>query len=163
MKTCAKVALLILGLTLACLLCGCPGMPGAPGGSGGAQSVPPGLQAPPGLATGGARTFMGTTITPPDDSFLLVKYTYARDVLAQRGRPAAPPQWQSCRRIIFLESCVTVEGLNYDGRAKGQEKDINQMLPYLELTGFYWKYEPKPAPPPQPKPKPGEKPSRTPR
>jgi hypothetical protein len=137
-----RVAILIAGLILTMLLAGCPGMPGATGGSGGgAQNVPPGLQPPPGVTSGGARTLMGTTITPPENAILLIRYGYG---------PAAAAKWESCRRAILLDNAVIIEGLNYDARDKSAEKDVNQLLPLVGLT-FYWKYEPKPIPPPQPK------------
>jgi len=140
----SRILLLLLGLSLAMLLSGCPGMPGVPGGAGGAsaQNVPPGLQPPPGLKSGGVRTLMGTTITPSDDSVLLVRYAYA-------GQPSAG--WQSCRRIVALDTYVSLEGLNFDGREKSAEKDVNLLLPWSGLASFTWKYEPKPTPPPQPK------------
>jgi hypothetical protein len=128
-----------------------------PGGGGGAQSaanMPPGMQPPPGLDSGGARTLMGTTIIPPDNSVLLVKYSYAD------APSSAAPEWQSCRRIIPIENCLLVEGVNYDKRAEEAEQDVNQVLPLAGLTGFQWKYEPKPAPPPEKKKaeeKPGKK------
>ncbi len=126
------------------LLAGCP-----PGGAGGQSqsNVPPGIQPPPGLESGGARTLMGTTITAPNDSFLLVKY--ARLPQALREPPAPEPAWQSCRRVIPTDTWVLVEGLNYDGRDQAAEKDVNQLLPSMGLAYFYWKYEPKPAPPPE--------------
>ena len=138
MATPARIAFLIPLLGLGALISGCPGMPGSPGQQ---QKMPPGVLPPPGLESGGARTLMGTTITPPDNSFLLVKYTYA-----QAGIPGVG-QWHTCRRILPLDSCVLVEGLNYDGRTEGAEKDVNQLLPYSGLTGLYWKYEARPTPP----------------
>ena len=134
----ARMAVLIGLLSLGPLLSGCPGMPGAPGSQ---QKMPPGVLPPPGLDSGGVRTIMGSTITPPDNSFLLVKYTHAEGAAPEAGR------WQTCRRITPLESCVLLEGLNYDGRSKDAERDVNQLLPFSGLTGLYWKYEAKPAPP----------------
>lgn len=87
---------------------------------------------------------MGATITPPDDSILLITWTYT-------GPPPRSVPWQSCRRIIALDTYVSLEGLNFDGRDKTGEKDVNRLIPWSEITGFSWKYEPKPAPPPQPK------------
>ena len=141
MTTGYRMLLLILGLALMVALAGCPGMPGAPGGAGGQQNVPPGLQPPPGEKSGGARTLMGTTITPPENAILLIRYGY--------GGSAASATWKSCRRVIPLDNSVILEGLNYDGRDKNADKDVNQLLPLAGLT-FYWKYEPKPTPPPQP-------------
>lgn len=152
MRLLRTTSLLIAGLGLAALVAGCPGMPGAGGGSS-AERMPPGMLPPPGAKTGGARTLMGTTITAPDDAYLLVKYSY--------GAQGPATDWRTCRRIIPLESAVMVEGINYDGRAKGEEKDVNQLLPFAGLTSFLWKYEPKPVPPageeekkgsPQPRP-----------
>jgi len=136
-----RLAFLIAALGMSLLLAGCPGMPGAPGGPQSEANVPPGVKPPPGLESGGARTLMGTTITPPEKAILLVRYTQAGVT------PAAEPQWKSCRRIIPLDACVIVEGLNYDGRDEGAEKDINQLLPFSGLTSFYWRYEPGPVPP----------------
>jgi hypothetical protein len=140
--TARKLTSLVLGLILVALLAGCPGMPGAAGGRG-AENTPPGLLPPPGMTSGGARTLMGATITPPENSFLLVKYVYSE-------APAESAAWLSCRRVIPLDNSIIVEGLNYDGRNEALEKDVNQLLPFLGLVSFYWKYEPKPAPPPKP-------------
>lgn len=133
-----RIVLLLALLALGTLLCGCPGMPGAPGGE---QKMPPGVLPPPGLESGGARTLMGATITSPDDALLLVKYA-----LADSKSPAAG-EWQTCRRIIPLESCILVEGVNHDGRQEGAERDVNRLLPYAALVSFTWKYEAKLAPP----------------
>jgi hypothetical protein len=86
---------------------------------------------------------MGTTITPPENSVLLVRYSYA-PASAQQAKPL-PTEWQSCRRVIPAESYVLVEGVNYDGRDKAAEKDVNQLIPAASLAYLYWKYEPKPA------------------
>jgi hypothetical protein len=144
MTTGNRLMLLIVGLALMVVLAGCPGFPGAPGagGAGAQQTVPPGLQPPPGETSGGARTLMGTTITPPENAYLLIRFGY--------GVAAEMANWHSCRRVIPLENAVIIEGLNYDGRDKAADKDVNQLLPLPGLR-FYWKYEPKPAPPPQPK------------
>lgn len=144
MATGNRLMLLIVGLALMVVLAGCPGFPGTPGasGAGGQQNVPPGLQPPPGEKSGGARTLMGTTITPPEDAYLLIRYGY--------GGAAENAKWQSCRRVIPLENAVIIEGLNHDGRDKAAEKDVNQLLPMPGLM-FFWKYELKPTPPPQPK------------
>jgi hypothetical protein len=131
--------LLIVLLGSACLLAGCPGMPGAPGA--GQQNMPPGIQPPPGLESGGARTLMGSTVTPPDNSILLVSFTSAE------SEPADVGEWQTCRRIIPLENCVLIEGLNYDGRDQDAPKDVNQLISYAHLQRFRWKYEARPAPP----------------
>ena len=88
------------------VLAGCPGMPGGGAGAQNAANMPPGMQPPPGLDSGGARTLMGTTIIPPDNSVLLVKYGYA-------DAPSDyTPEWQSCRRIIPIETCLLLEGVN---------------------------------------------------
>ncbi len=134
----ARTALLLGLLGVGTLLVGCPGMPGA---GGGAQEKPPGMSSPPGLQSGGAWTMMGTTITPPENSYLLVSYAYAV------GETRAVVEWQTCRRIIPLESCVLVEGLNYDGRLEGADRDVNRLLPFAGLVNFEWKYEERPAPP----------------
>jgi hypothetical protein len=145
MKLRTAVAFLMLGLVLALLLPGCPGMPGAPGGAGAsAEKMPPGLTPPPGLTSGGVRTLMGVTITPPEDSILLVKWAYA-------GEPI-PTDWQACRRVSSLDNALVMEGLNFDGRDPKAEKDLNRILPYSGLTTFYWKYELKPVPKPVGKP-----------
>ena len=137
-----RLALLTIGLAAVVALSGCPGMPGAPGGGAATpENTPPGLLPPPGTESGGARTLLGTTITPPDNAFLLVRYTYA---------DADPAEWQSCRRILPLDTAVIIEGLNHDGRAADADKDVNQLLPFAGLTALHWKYEPKPTPPPQP-------------
>ena len=136
-----------------CMLSGCPGMPGMPGaGGGGEQKMPPGVLPPPGLESGGARTLMGATVTSPDNAFLLVSYS---STVAGAQQAA---QWDTCRRILPLEGCVIVEGLNYDGRIKGAPQDVNRLVPYQGLTSFQWKYEAKPAPPEAPVEKPGTKP-----
>jgi hypothetical protein len=154
MNTCTRIGLLIALLLMCVILAGCPGMPGAAGGKGASSQLPPGLQPPPGVQSGGARTLMGTTITAPDNSILVVKfaatplaaYVQNRSVSspAQFGVPT--PTWQSCRRVIPMDSYVLLEGLNYDGRAQGVEEDVNQLIPVLGLEYFYWKYEPKPLP-----------------
>jgi hypothetical protein len=138
MTAIARTALLVGLLGLATLLAGCPGMPGAPGGE---QKVPAGMLPPPGLDSGGARTLMGATIVPPDNAYLLVRYTCAV------GETSTVVEWHTCRRVIPLESCLLVEGINYDGRAEGVEKDVNRVLPFEGLVSFEWKYEERPAPP----------------
>jgi len=157
MRPCAQVGLLVALLIGCVILAGCPGMPAGAGGKGASQ-VPPGVQPPPGLQSGGARTLMGTTITPPDDAALLVSfvsfsdpkllaaYVANRDLSRPAGQPGIPEApWQSCRRVIPLESYVLVEGLNYDGRDKAAEKDVNRLIPAASLTYLQWKYEPKPT------------------
>jgi len=140
MTTLRRAALLIGLLAMGSLLAGCPGMPGLPG-AGGEQKMPPGVLPPPGLESGGARTLMGSTITPPDNSFLLVAFDLAG------SEPSAAPDWQTCRRVTPLDSCLLLEGLNYDGRAEGAPKDGNQLIPYEQLRRLEWKYEARPAPP----------------
>ncbi len=155
MSKLTRIVVLVGLICVGSLLSGCPGMPGMPGAAGGGeQKMPPGVMPPPGLESGGARTLMGTTITPPDNFFLLVSFSTS-------GGAGLTAEWQTCRRIIPLESCIIVEGLNYDGRSKEKPKDVNQLLPYQGLTNFQWKYEAKPVPPPAPateaKPGPREK------
>ena len=141
MTTFRRTALLIGLLVAGSLLAGCPGMPGMPGAGQSQQTMPPGVLPPPGLESGGARTLMGTTITPPDNAYLLVS-------LDRMGsEPAAPVEWQTCRRVTPLESCLLLEGINYDGRAEGAPKDVNQLITYGQLQRFEWKYEARPAPP----------------
>ncbi len=137
----ATIRAVLLGVLLAssCLLVGCPGMPGAPGARD--QQMPPGVLPPPGLQSGGARTLMGSTVTAPDNSYLLVSFASS-----EFGAEGAD-QWRTCRRIVPLENCVLVEGLNYDGRAEEAPRDVNQLIPYVHLQRFQWKYEAKPAPP----------------
>jgi hypothetical protein len=142
MTTTARIGLLLALLTSGVLLAGCPGMPGAP--SAGQQNTPPGILPPPGLQSGGARTIMGTTITPPDNSTLLVSYS--------RRDSAAAPEWHSCRRIIILETSVLIEGINYDRRTPGAEEDFNEVVPFSDIRNIVWKYEPKPTPPAEEKP-----------
>jgi hypothetical protein len=138
-------ASLIAGLGLVTLLAGCPGMPGAPGGGGSAaQQTPPGILPPPGLESGGVRTLMGTTVTPPNNQILLVNYATPSF--------AGEAQWRSVRRVTFVDGGVLLEGLNYDERAKGPEKDRNLFLPLTQVAGLSWKYEPKPTPPAPAKP-----------
>jgi hypothetical protein len=115
-------------------------MPGAPGGD---QKMPPGVLPPPGLQSGGARTIMGATVTPPDDADLLVTYAY---VVADTETTV---DWQTCRRISPLESCVLLEGLNFEGGLEGAEKDVNVLLPFEGLVRLQWKYKAHPAPPPE--------------
>jgi len=131
--------LLAIGLALVTLLAGCPGMPGAPGGGSAAQQAPPGTLPPPGLESGGARTLLGTTVTPPNNQILLVSYSTAN--------AATATQWWSVRRLTFVDGGVLFEGLNYDGRTEGKEKDANHFAPLAQLTTLSWKYEPKPTPP----------------
>ena len=138
MTSALKLSGLLTLLALTTLLSGCPGMPGAPGGQ---QQMPPGVLPPPGLESGGARTLMGTTITPPDNSLLLVKYDSTDPKSPGAG------EWQTCRRIIPLESCILMEGANHDGRQEAAERDVNRLLPYASLVSFSWKYEAKLAPP----------------
>jgi hypothetical protein len=139
MKANTKAVLLGVLLTSSCLLVGCPGMPGAPGA--GDQKMPPGVLPPPGLESGGARTLMGSTVTPPDNSYLLVSFR------ADKSEAAGVEHWQTCRRIVPLESCVLIEGLNYDGRAEAAPRDVNELIPYAALQSLQWKYEARPAPP----------------
>ncbi len=156
-----RVALLLGLLAAGLLLAGCPGMPGMPGAGGGAgaeQKTPPGVLPPPGLESGGVRTLMGTTITAPENSYLLVRFARVR----QQPTTLAEAKWQSCRRVTLIENCLTVEGINYDGRDDAGAKDANVLIAYSDLTGFDWKYEARPAPPAQPagkgQPKPSPKP-----
>ena len=137
-----KAVLLVGLLVFGCLLAGCPGMPGMPGGQ--EQQMPPGVLPPPGMDSGGARTLMGSTITPPDTAYLLVSFTLQDRDISREG------DWQTARRVVPLDSCVLVEGLNYDGRAEGAPEDVNQLIPYEHLTSFQWRYEERPAPPPSP-------------
>ena len=140
-----RKAVAVLGLLAAgALLAGCPGMPGA-GGAGGEQRTPPGVLPPPGMESGGVRTLMGTTITAPDNSYLLVRFTKA-----QAKPPAGEPKWQSCRRVSVLDNCIMIEGLNYDGRDDAAGKDANLLIAHADLATFDWKYEARPAPPAQP-------------
>ena len=136
----ARSVLVIVLLLSTCVLAGCPGMPGAPGA--GEERMPPGVLPPPGMESGGARTLMGSTITPPDNSFLLVSFSSVESESAEHE------QWQTCRRIVPLENCVLIEGLNYDGRLEEAREDVNQLIPYAHLQAFRWKYEARPAPPP---------------
>jgi len=135
-----KAALLAGLLALGSLLAGCPGMPGMPGAQQ-QQQMPPGILPPPGLESGGVRTLMGSTITAPDNSYLLVSF-----VLRDRNVPTESA-WQTARRVTPLESCVLVEGLNYDGREEDAPRDINQLILYEHLVSFQWRYEERPAPP----------------
>ncbi len=140
MSTIQRAALCIGLLAAGSLLAGCPGMPGMPS-SGADQKMPPGVLPPPGLESGGARTLMGSTITAPDNSFLLVSFEITGSEATDGG------EWQTCRRIIPLENCLLIEGLNYDGRAEAEPKDVNQLVPFAHLKRFQWKYEARPAPP----------------
>jgi hypothetical protein len=100
---------------------------------------------------------MGTTITAPDNSYLLVRFTKA-----QRKPPSAEPKWQSCRRVSALDNCLLIEGVNYDARDDAAAKDANLLIAYGDLASFDWKYEARPAPPAQPEgkgqPKQGKQP-----
>jgi hypothetical protein len=136
MTTPARTALLIGLLAATALLAGCPGMPGSPGAE---QRMPPGVLPPPGLESGGARTLMGTTVTPPDNFFLLVQQA---PPLSEAEQP-----WRTCRRLIVLENSVLIEGVNYDGRMKDDEKDYNQLVPFSNIESLDWKYEARPTPP----------------
>ncbi len=134
-----KTLLLLSLLSLTALLTGCPGMPGAPGSA--QANLPPGMKAPPGMESGGGRTLMGTTITAPDNAVLLVKHV--------RPSSGAEAPWQSCRRVMVLEDCILIEGINYDQRIVGAERDSNEVVPFSDMQSFVWKYELKPAPPPE--------------
>jgi len=148
-----RVGAVIALLCAATLLCGCP--TGAAGRQN-QQNMPAGMLPPPGLDSGGAQTVMGsTTITAPNESYLLVKFSRTSGAL--REPPPPEPKWQSCRRVIPLEWHVLIEGLNYDGRDEKAEKDVNQLIPSANLTYFLWKYEPKPAPPAETKSEAGKK------
>jgi len=138
MSIAARVALVCVGLGAMTLLAGCPGMPGAPGSQ---QEMPPGMQPPRGMESGGARTIMNAAVTAPDDAIMLVYFLEGE---------AKEAQWQSCRRIIALENSVMIEGLNYDGRDEAAEKDFNRLIPFSHLGHLSWRYEekPKPAAPP---------------
>ena len=142
MRSWRKAVLLLGLLAIGTLLVGCPGMPGATGGGGADQKTPPGVLPPPGLESGGLRTLMGTTITAPENSYLLVKFS---KIPAQKT--AAESKWQTCRRVSLLDGTVILEGLNYDGRDDAAQKDTNQMVAYSALASFDWKYEARPAPP----------------
>jgi hypothetical protein len=87
---------------------------------------------------------MGTTITAPDNSYLLVRFTKG-----QAKPPSAEAKWQSCRRVSVLENCMLIEGVNYDGRDDVAPKDSNLLIAYADLASFDWKYEARPAPPAQ--------------
>ena len=139
MKTRVRIGILAIGLGLVTLLAGCPGMPGMGGSSSSssAQQSPPGLVSPPGMQSGGARSLMGTTVTPPDNGTLLVNVTIAGTATG----------FQSTRRLVFAETGVMLEGVNFDGRTKGQELDTNRFVPTNQITSLTWKYEIKPAPP----------------
>jgi hypothetical protein len=136
MRNHTRIALLILASGLTTLLAGCPGMPGGPSSQ---QNTPPGLLPPPGLESGGARTLMGTTITAPDNSIILFK-PVSREAGAESG-------WQSCRRIMFLDNSVLVEGVNYDGREAEGQKDFNEIIPLTSIERLQWQYVARPAPP----------------
>jgi len=137
-----KAVVLLALVAAGVLLAGCPGMPGAGGGAGAEQKTPPGVLPPPGLESGGVRTLMGTTITAPENSYLLVRFSKVG------GRATATePKWQTCRRVNAVENCVLVEGLNYDGRDDVAPKDTNLLIAYTSLASFDWKYEARPAPP----------------
>ena len=141
MTTFRRTAMLVALLVTGSLLAGCPGMPGMPGSSQSQQNIPPGVLPPPGLESGGARTLMGTTITAPDNSFLLVSLDRVG------SEPSVPVEWQTCRRVTPLESCFLLEGINYDGRVEGAPKDVNQIIRYEQVRRFEWKYEARPVPP----------------
>jgi hypothetical protein len=130
-----RFVVLAAGLGLLVLLSGCPGIPG--GGGGTAQQTPPGVLPPPGLESGGVRSIVGATVTPPTNSMLLVTYTTS-------GAP--PVGEQVARRVTVTESAVLMEGLNYDGRVQGQPKDENRLVPMDQVTSFTWRYEGLPAP-----------------
>ena len=140
----ARLVLLIAGLGLITLLAGCPGMPG--GGGSSAQQSPPGVQPPPGLTSGGVRTLLGTTVTPPENSFLLVSFTSSTGASAQK---------LTARRITISENTVLFEGLNYDARNPKLPADTNTIFPLAQLTALSWSYEAKPTPPPSQTGKPG--------
>lgn len=142
MTSALRIVLVIALLSLTVLLCGCP-----PGGARGQnqQNMPSGMLPPPGLQSGGARTLMGTTITAPEDCYLVVKFELLPH--APTNPPAPGPKWQSCRRVIPCDGYLLIEGLNYDGRDEAADKDVNQILPTDRLSSFLWKYESKPAPP----------------
>ncbi len=135
----ARLGLLLAGLGLTTLLVGCPGMPGAPGGTSAAQQTPPGVQPPPGLKSGGVRTLLGTTVTPPDNSILLVTYKTTTGVSGQNI---------AVRRLTISENTVVFEGLNYDERNPNLPKDTNTIIPLAQITSLTWNYEAQPTPPP---------------
>ena len=137
MTTFTKIALLLGLLGMGGLLAGCPGMPGA--GGGGEENLPAGMKAPPGMDSGGARTLMGTTVTAPDNATLLIRHD-------RPGAEAESP-WRSCRRVIVLQDCVLIEGLNFDQRTTGEGADFNEVLPFADVQSFVWRYEPRPTPP----------------
>ena len=148
MNASLRTILLVAALALLPLLTGCPGMPGAGGGGGAAQNTPPGVLPPPGLESGGVRTLMGTTVTPPNDQILLVSYATSPAPYSS----AHKFDGGTVRRLTFVDGGVLFEGLNYDERAKGQEKDRNVFLPLTQVFFLTWKYEPKPTPPASPTP-----------
>ena len=144
----AHLGLLVVGLGLTVLLVGCPGMPGGPGGTSAAQQSPPGVQPPPGLTSGGVRTLLGTTVTPPDNSVLLVSYTTSGGASVKNA---------SARRLTVSENTVLIEGLNFDGRNKSAPTDTNEAIPLSQITALSWSYEAKPT---APAPTPGGAPGR---
>ncbi len=132
MKRVVRWGFLLAGLGLTALLSGCPGMTGQPGTSA-AQQPPPGILPPPGLKTGGVRTLVGATITPPEGQVIVVNY------------PGNDDHFTSVRRISVTENTVLFEGLNFDGRTPDQEKDQNHLVPLSRVIQLRWKYEPAPS------------------
>ena len=134
MRFAARAALFCVALGSMTLLAGCPGMPGGPGSE---QEMPPGMQPPRGMESGGARTIMNAAVTAPEDAIMLV---YVLEGEATEG------EWRSCRRVIALETSIMIEGINYDGRDESVEKDHNRLIPFSSLGYLSWRYEPKPKP-----------------
>ncbi len=146
MRARIRIGLLAAGLGVTALLAGCPGLPGAGGGAGGnAAQTPPGVLPPPGLKSGGVRTIIGTTVTPPDNGTLLVSYTVGAGWDAN-AKPQLTEQWTPVRRITVTESTVLLEGLNFDGRLAKLPKDQNRLLALDKVSSLDWRYEEAPAP-----------------
>jgi len=154
MRLSLRVMWLVAGLGLLVFLSGCPGIPGG-GGGGAAAQQPPGTLPPPGLESGGVRTLLGTTITPPTNSVLLISYSTG-------ASPASgtPPTWQSVRRITVTDTTVLLEGINYNGRDEAQPRDVNRVVQLNQVTPLTWRYEGAPTPPPSTTGKPTTPPSR---
>lgn len=129
----------ILALTL---LGGCSGLPGAPGAGGQAQQGPPGLSAPPGMKTGGARTVLGTTVTAPDNYVVSVKYSLAPNTATAANADDFKGVWHHCQRILISDGVILIEGIDFDTPNATTETQSQILLPVASVADIAWKYEP---------------------
>jgi hypothetical protein len=142
MNTRRAIGALVIAILALTLLGGCSGLPGAPGASGQAQQGPPGLTAPPGMKTGGARTVLGTTVTAPDNYVVSVKYSLAPNATTAANAVAFKGAWHHCQRILVSDGVILIEGIDFDIPNATTETQSQILLPVASVADIAWKYEP---------------------